>query len=103
MTGRATRRLAVPFVVLAAVLLAGCTSGADARSPAPQPTRSTIDVGQVGELPQPAQAGEAVNLVVPRGMLEIFGSFPLGSIVGFQVPVRNDGSEPIEIRQLEPG
>lgn len=103
MMSRVSGRVAIPLVLVAGVALAACTSDKAAASPVTLPTTPTIDIGQIGELPPRDQVGEDVHLVLPRTLLRIPGSFPLGSVVGFHVPVRNDGAEPIEIRRLEPG
>ena len=95
-------RLAVWLVMVAAVSLAACRSEKVAESGG-SPPAPTIEIGQVSELPADGQASAGVSLVVPEGLLRIPGSYPLGSVVGFQVPIRNEGPEPIEIRRLEPG
>ena len=97
-----SRRHAV-LVVIATVSLTACTSHEVPGSPDDWPPAPTIEIGQVGELPAGDRVSGGVSLVVPDRLVKVPGSYPLGSVVGFQIPVRNDGPDPIEIRRLEPG
>jgi hypothetical protein len=96
------------LTVLTGALLGAC--GGTDRGPASQPRaerpgaeRRIITVGQVGQLPPVAQRQGAPKLMLPRQIIPVPGSFPLGSTVRFQVPIRNDGDRTLRIAKLEPG
>jgi hypothetical protein len=101
------------LAVLAVTLAAGCTS--DGR---PQPGSATatgqpasvspaprvLQVGQIGTLPPSPQApARGPRLVVPAGLVPVPGRFPLGTLIRFQLPVRNDGDAELIIDRLAPG
>jgi hypothetical protein len=43
------------------------------------------------------------RLVVPAGLVLVPGRYPLGRLVRFQLPVRNDGDAELLIDRLVPG
>lgn len=66
---------------------------------------STRRQGRVGQLPPPRlRHGPSLTLPKPpKGLLLLPGSYPLGSQVRFQIPIRNDGDQPLRIDRLEAG
>ena len=103
---RLTVRIAAALVPLTmGTVIVGC-GGSDHQQPtvrhrAAQP--KTIYAGEVGALPAPSRTVPGPHLVLPSRALEVLGRFPLGAIVRFNVPVRNDGRRPLRISKLEPG
>ena len=85
-----------PLLALATVLAAGC--GSHDRSPS-----KVVYVGEIGVLPTPSAAGPGPTLVLPGGPLHVTGRFTLGSLVKFNVPIRNDGTRALDIRKIDPG
>lgn len=93
------------LVVLTACLLTGaCSSGAEHRASPTTTGGAVVDVGTVGNLPpRPTVPSPTAKLAVPLQMIEIPGRFPVGTIVTFRIPFRNDGREPLAIDKIEPG
>ena len=93
------RALAIVGVSAGLVIAAGC--GGTATTAATGGAR-TIDAGKVGTLPAvpPASRGP---LTVPRGVLRVPGVFPLGSVVVFSVPVRNDSRRALAVDRVDSG
>ena len=85
-----------PLLALATVLAAGC--GSHNRSPS-----KVAYVGEIGVLPAPSAARTGPTLVLPSGPLHLTGRYALGSLVKFNVPIRNDGTRALDIRTIDPG
>ena len=83
-----------------ALAVGGC--GGAKHPPKPPPSK-VVYVGEIGVLPTPRTALPGPTLVLPRGPLHVTGSFVLGSLVKFNVPVRNDGTRALDIRKIDPG
>ena len=97
------------MLLLAAVVAVGCTTSHPTprpRTAAPTTTpRPTVQAGTLGQLPPP-QPRHGLSLTLPKppkGLLLLPGSYPLGSQVRFQIPIRNDGDQPVRIDRLEAG
>lgn len=108
-TRRQGRARVVGTLLLAAMVAAGCTSS----QPTPPPRTlvpttippPTVQAGTLGQLPAP-QLHHGPSLTLPKppkGLLLLPGSYPLGSQVRFQIPIRNDGDQPVRIDRLEAG
>jgi hypothetical protein len=105
-------RQAARILLLAAVTLAvgaGCTTNRPTPPPrilVPTTTpRPTVQAGTLGQLPPP-QPHHGPSLTLPKppkGLLLLPGSYPLGSQVRFEIPIRNDGDRPVRIDRLEAG
>lgn len=105
---RPSPRHAAGLLLIMAVA-AGCTSGKPTPPPPPATATTTphptIQAGTLGQLPPPArQSGPRLTLPHPsKGLLQVPGSYPFGSQVRFQVPIRNDGDQSIRIDRLDAG
>lgn len=84
------------------LLSAGCAGGTSADRDSASAAR-VIDAGIVGTLPPRSRDTRPVALTLPRGVVRVRGSFPLGSIVRFRVPMRNDGAKALSLKRAESG
>ena len=98
----AWRALRVWLAFLIAALVVGGCGGGDKHPPKP-PSSKVVYVGEIGVLPTPSAARPGPTLVLPQGPLHLAGRFALGSLVKFNVPVRNDGTRALDIRKIDPG
>ena len=68
-----------------------------------QPGRPAIEVGWVATLPPPPPTlVPSVKLSAPSGVVDVPGRHRLGSVVTFELPIRNDGSETLAFDKIEP-
>lgn len=81
--------------------LGACSSSFVNLSTTPRP--SVTAIGIVGKLPPSVPDEHGPKLSVPSAMVHIPGSFPNGSVVSFEIPVRNAGDVPISFVRLEAG
>lgn len=92
-------RLAL-LIGVSAFAVGGCGG---AKHPPKPPSSKVVYVGEIGVLPTPQAARPGPALVLPRGPLQVPGTFALGSLVKFNVPLRNDGTRTLDIRKIDPG
>jgi len=98
------RRSRGPLVFpLVGIQLTGCAGDPDNEATTPSEAPKRIHVGEIGGLPAPVRIRSGPVLVLPRTAIAVPGRFPLGSVVDFNLPVRNDGTRPLRIAALEPG
>ncbi len=88
------------LVLLLVPVLVGCGSGAPMK---PHPVAApVIMAGEVGTLPAPTRTAAILKLVLPPKAVTVAGHYPLGSVVRFYIPFRNDGRRPLVIRSIDP-
>ena len=97
----------VPALAASATLVlgVGCGGGSQ-RRPAEAASKAngrSIYVGEVGVLPAPLRTFGGPRLRLPANALTVPGRYPLDSIVRFNVPIRNDGRDPLLIKKIDPG
>ena len=104
---RRTSSSQVLLFALAAVLIVilGITGYALMNStPTPTtPQAKEIDVGRIGTLPSDSAAVKGPKLTVPALPIDVPGVFPLESVAKFQIPIRNVGTESVNIDKLDVG
>ena len=98
------RNAAICAFLVPALLLAACGSKHSPGPPkAKTPKSKTIYAGELGVPPTPGPAHPGPNLVLPGNALKVPGTFPLNSLVKFNVAIRNDGTRPLVIKKIDPG
>ena len=88
------------LLVASLFVVGGCGGG---NHPPKPPPSKVVYVGEVGVLPTPQAARPGPTVVLPPGPLHLVGNYALGSLVKFNVPVRNDGTRALDIRKIDPG
>ena len=95
------RRIQLALLIgVSAFAVGGCGG---AKHPPKPPASKVVYVGEIGVLPTPSAARPGPTLVLPPGPAHLTGSFALGSLVKFNVPIRNDGTRALAIRKIDPG
>ena len=91
------------MLALGALAAGACTANPGSGTAVPaSPSANIIEIGTIGELPPRVHATGPRLTYPPPSSLRIAQSFPLGSIVKFQIPLRNDGDAPLIIDKVEP-
>ena len=97
---------ALGALALGVVLLSPLRNGGHRRqdqASGGQPGRPAIGLGRVATLPSaPSTLASSAKLTAPEGIIEVPGRHRLGSVITFQVPIRNDGSETLVIDKVDP-